>query len=73
MPSTVAPIVTPATWEAEIGKILILGQLGQKVSETLIISTNNPSMVGCTCHPSYLKSISRRITGEYKRPYVTSN
>jgi hypothetical protein len=33
----------------------------QKVSETRI-STNNPSMVACTCHPSTMGGIGRRIS-----------
>jgi hypothetical protein len=44
--------VIPATGEAEMRKIVILGQHMQKVSKTPI-STNKLGMVGCICNPSY--------------------
>jgi hypothetical protein len=52
--------VIPATWEAEIRKIVVQHQPGKKVSETPI-STNKPAVVVHTCHPSYTGGIGMKI------------
>jgi hypothetical protein len=40
-----------ATWEAEIGKIRVSGQPGQKSFQDLI-SKEKAGYAACTCHPS---------------------
>jgi hypothetical protein len=50
----------PTIQEAEIGRILVQGQLeGEKVSETP--SHNKPGITVHTCESSYVGGISRRI------------
>jgi hypothetical protein len=60
---TVAPVVIPVTWKAEIRIIAIGGQLGQKLCETLpsAILTNKLGMVVHACHPSFVGCVNRRI------------
>jgi hypothetical protein len=48
----------PATWEVEIGRIIVQGQLMQKVSKTPI-SINKPGRVACTCDLSSAEDINR--------------
>jgi hypothetical protein len=49
-----------ATWEAEIRRVTVQGQHGQKASETPF-SINKPGMVLHACGPSYKEGIGRRI------------
>jgi hypothetical protein len=70
-PSQCLMPVTPATWEAEIGKIVIWGHQDP-------ITTNKLGVVIHTCHPSYLRSINRRIIvqdslGTILRSYLREN
>jgi hypothetical protein len=63
-----------ATWKVEIGRIRVQGQPWQNVPET---QTQELGVVGCTCHPSYMGSINRRIVvqadlGISVRPYSKS-
>jgi hypothetical protein len=62
--------VNPAIWEAEIGRITVHCQLGQK----LAISSNKLTLVAQTCHLSCTGGINRRIEvqaspGKNMRPY----
>jgi hypothetical protein len=45
--------ITLATWEAEIGKITVTGQHGQKLSQDTIFKQKRLSTVGHACHPSH--------------------
>jgi hypothetical protein len=54
------PLIS-ATWEAEIGKIAVQGQLGQKVRETPIF-INKPHVVLYAGDPSYMGGIGKRIS-----------
>jgi hypothetical protein len=56
----------PATWETEFGRIIVQGQLGQKVSETL---TDKPGWVVRICSPSYV----RLPLGKIMIPYLKNN
>jgi hypothetical protein len=47
--------------EAEIGRITVQGQPGQKVSETLPTPKNKLGVVVHVCNPSHLGGIGRRI------------
>jgi hypothetical protein len=49
--------VIPATQEAEIGRMVVLGQPGQKLDPIL---TNNPG-VWYICDPSYWGGIGKKI------------
>jgi hypothetical protein len=60
-----------ATPGMEIGRILVQRPPRQKVIETPI-STKKLSMVEHVCHPSYTKSISRRILGYSATTTTTS-
>lgn len=63
--------VVAATWEAEISRIAVQGQPGQKANKTLI-STNNLCMVACNCNPNYMGghvSLSEASPGQNKIPY----
>jgi hypothetical protein len=53
-------LVILATQEAEIRRIKVQGQHGQKVSEAPI-STNKLGMVVHLCNPNYTGDIGRRI------------
>jgi hypothetical protein len=44
--------VSLITWEVEIGRIIVLGQLGQKSSQDCI-SVEKSWVWWCVCHPSY--------------------
>jgi hypothetical protein len=46
--------VIPATQEVEVGKIVVQGQPGQKVKETLS-QINNLGMVVPACHPNLVR------------------
>jgi hypothetical protein len=66
----------PPTREAEITRIVVWGQFGQKKSSWDHISTNERKLdiVVHACHPSYAGSISRRIRvqarqGTHVRPH----
>jgi ribosomal protein L31 len=51
------------TREAEIRKITVWGQTGEKAHEILSQSTTKSlGKVAHACHPSYVGSINRRIT-----------
>jgi hypothetical protein len=52
--------VIPATWEVENGRIVVWGQLKQKVIETPI-STKKLDVMASNSHPSYMGGVSRRI------------
>jgi hypothetical protein len=48
--------VIPTTWDVKIGRIMVLGQLKQKISEIpLRISTNKPGILAHVCHPNYIR------------------
>jgi hypothetical protein len=52
-------LITLATWEAEIRRIEIPGQPGQKVPETPSQPITKLSIVVHTCHPHYPGSVNR--------------
>jgi hypothetical protein len=52
--------VIPATQEAEIRRITVQGQPGEKGQKD-VISISKPSMEAHACDPSYAKGLSRRI------------
>jgi hypothetical protein len=54
------PIIL-ATWEAEIGKIAVLGQPGKKMFVRFQLNEKKLGVVACTCHPTY--SRKRKIGG----------
>jgi hypothetical protein len=67
-----------ATPEMEIRRIMVQGQLGQKVHK----APSQPIKAGCggmcTCHPGQTGSINRKITvqaflGIKVRPYLKNN
>jgi hypothetical protein len=51
----------PATWEAEIRRIMIPGQLGKKFHQDPISINKMLGMVGCTYHSNYMGSIKRIV------------
>jgi hypothetical protein len=53
------PIILAAR-KVEITRITVLGQSGQKISETSI-STNKLGIVAHACHPNYEGRLNRRI------------
>jgi hypothetical protein len=54
------PIIL-ATWEADMGRILVPGQAWQKKSVRPHLDHQKLGMVILTCHPSCIGSINRRI------------
>jgi hypothetical protein len=58
--STRPGMVILATWEAEIGRITVWGQPGQRVQETPSQPMAGHSMA-CICHSSCAGSINRRF------------
>jgi hypothetical protein len=54
--------VIPATQEAEIGRITVKGQPGQKARNPF--RQNNPDVVVHTCNSSYAGRIGRRIAAQ---------
>jgi hypothetical protein len=67
------PII-PVTWEAVIEQIKVEDQPWQKVSRTLSQPIKKLAVEACTCHPSYVGGITRRIDVQAgavknKRPY----
>jgi hypothetical protein len=58
-PSMVIYTIILATWEEEIRRITVRGQLQEKVSETSHL--NKQSMEACTRHPSYVEDVCRRL------------
>jgi hypothetical protein len=70
------PIIS-ATLEVKIGRIVVQGLPGQKVSK-IPISTNNLGMFAHACQPSYMGGINRKITdqagpGQNVRAYLKNN
>jgi hypothetical protein len=49
--------IIPASWESEIGKIMIQGQPDQKYNS---ISTNKPGIVVHSCNPNFVGDTGRR-------------
>jgi hypothetical protein len=49
--------VIPATWKAEIRRIMVLGQPGQKKFARPHLNGKNLGVVVQTCHPSDIESI----------------
>jgi hypothetical protein len=48
----------PATWEAEIWRIVVQGQMGQKLRRLPSPKKKKVlSMVACTCHPSSMQEM----------------
>jgi hypothetical protein len=73
----VTPIIL-ATYEAETGRISILGQPGQKVHKTPSqLMKKKLGMVTHACHPSCVGSVKRIVVqvgpGMRERPYSKNN
>jgi hypothetical protein len=67
-------ILTPL--EAEVRRIMVQGQSGQKVWETL--SQLTAHMVACACHPNYIEGWDQEDhgpswIGQKARPYLKNN
>jgi hypothetical protein len=68
--------IISAIWEVEIMRVAIQGQpRGEKLARSYLVL--QLCMVGCTCHCSYVGSISKIVVqaslGKNARPYLKSN
>jgi hypothetical protein len=59
--------VIPTTQEVEIRRIVVQGQLGQKVSE-IPITNNKVCVVVYTCNFTYPRDIGRRFVVQNQSP-----